>query len=164
MPPNQTHESFKPANHTAYETASFFWQPQPPPPRKSGYAQAPSAKRTPPPPPAKTAAPSVKTSPPEVKWQISELDPLDQRQIQSLVRMGAKGLSGEVSLSTIKKEYRRLARAYHPDTAPTEEGDRFRELQTIYEKLTRSLKKRLSESACDNGSASAQGSQRQDVA
>jgi len=142
------------------QTPSFHWQnPKPHQAAKATYPPPPKRKMAPPPTPA-----PVKARPPEPKWKIQELSHADQQHIKTLVQLGANEINGEISLSNLKKAHRRLARALHPDTAGPKQKEQFLLLQSIYERLSRSLQARASESACGNGSASAAESRRQDAA
>ncbi|MGE4133220.1 MAG: J domain-containing protein, partial [Bdellovibrionales bacterium] len=84
--------------------------------------------------------PRVKISPPpEVSLPKEELPLRQQLALKILIDLGATGLSENISLSKIKKNYRQLAKRYHPDQASGEPGSidtmSFIRLQQAYESL-----------------------------
>ncbi len=111
------------------------------------YATPPKAKvaATPAPAPTITAAPAAAPVVKEPSWTISELNSTDQRLVNSLVKLGANEVATVISVSLLKKAYRRLAKQLHPDTALAVAGKQksqedFLALQSIYEELNASLR------------------------
>lgn len=76
-------------------------------------------------------------NPSEKVWNIENLSPEIQLQLEFLTRMGAN-FEGKISISLLKKAHRRLARQFHPDTNPSD-GEDFLRLQSIYEELSETL-------------------------
>lgn len=102
----------------------------------------------------------------EPRWKLTDLSPSEQQQVAKLIQLGAAELSMEISLTALKTAHRRLAKRFHPDTASqkAKSQENFLALQSIYEGLSKSLKKKSSESAGGSGSASAPASQRPNAA
>lgn len=106
---------------------------------------------------------------PEPLIDPSQLSAIDRILADRLIELGAAELKGGLSIKRLKKAHRRLAKIWHPDTraaqmktAP-ESAAVFMEIQTAYKTLESAFS-RVSESACGNESASAQGSQHRDAA
>ena len=125
-------------------------------------ATNPNAKNAyprPAPRPAKIAE-VPKAKPAEPKWAASALSSTEQRQLRTLVLMGAPELATEISLTTLKRAHRRLAKQMHPDLAKSKGQEDFLALQSIYECLMQTL----NDLARGSESASAPGSRHQDAA
>jgi hypothetical protein len=134
-----------PSQFTSYEP-SFTWE-TPTAPKKFGY------KINTPPRPApreskiengqssegKSSSDRAKImpNPSEKVWNIENLSPEIQLQLEFLTRMGAN-FEGKISISLLKKAHRRLARQFHPDTNQSD-GEDFLRLQSIYEELSENL-------------------------
>ena len=96
--------------------------------------------------PKSTPSPSKKaTSPsqPARKKQISALTQEEKKALETLIRLGANELkdSSEVNESQMKRAFRRLAKAFHPDHQKHLKSDLFRELRANYAILSRAFEK-----------------------
>ncbi|NJL25379.1 MAG: DnaJ domain-containing protein [Calothrix sp. SM1_5_4] len=124
---------------------TFFWQaPRPNPWRPDAYRKATPAQ------PASKPAPKAR----EPLWPMERLRESDRADVEQLIRLGADELRHGLSLSALKKAYRRLARKWHPDmhaAAPPAQSERARHaftlVQTAYERLRHSLPKYKSDDA-----------------
>jgi hypothetical protein len=141
---------------------------------------SPNLRQTPkngyPPPPARKIAPAVREKPaaqPEKVFALSDLPPLDQDAVSTLLHIGAVELKAAISLLRLKKAHRRLAKALHPDRIlahlsakeKNQRREQFLMLQAAYETLSRGLKTmEASGKASGSGSASESGSPHQDAA
>lgn len=126
-------------------------------------AQAPAIAQA----PAPTPEPVIIVA--EPKWQFHELNSGDRARVKALVNLGAPEVAQEISQSSLKKAYRRLAKKLHPDVALAIAGkeksqEDFLALQSIYECLSASLAALTSAKASGSESASARASQRRDAA
>lgn len=121
---------------TSYEP-DFTWIPTlKPAAKKSAYKK--SAPRVSEEKSAPTEAKIVPT-PSEPAWEIGKLPPEAQLNVTILTRMGAN-FEGKISISLLKKAHRKLAKQLHPDFAKGS-GEKFLELQSIYEELMETLTK-----------------------
>lgn len=109
---------------------------------------------------------SVKGSPAATKRvseptiSLSQLSANDRQMLASMIHLGAQELEPGLSKERLKKAYRRLAKALHPDTSMSSHtGAQFLELQKAYRHLSAAIS-----SICDNGSASAPTHQHRDAA
>jgi hypothetical protein len=120
-----------PSQFTSYEPC-FTWE-TPTAPKKFGYKI-----NTPPRPrPRESKVAKIMPNPSEKVWNIENLSPEIQFQLEFLTRMGAN-FEGKISISLLKKAHRRLARQFHPDTNQSD-GEDFLRLQSIYEELSETL-------------------------
>lgn len=97
---------------------------------------------------AKETSPAVEPAPvTEPLLSLTELDKDSRLMVGILLELGATDLESGVSLSRVKKAYRRLAKKYHPDRLPPSASVAQREsaknafcrLQKAYEFLSESL-------------------------
>ena len=141
------------SHHQAESEFNFHWNPT--------YVQRPiSFQQTNYPRQRPRPTPQPKSEKVEPLWLLKQLSPALQSDIETLLRLGANELEDGVSIVLLKKCYRRLAKAYHPDSRgqgakPNSSPETFLKLKSVYDRLLKSLNA-LSAQACDSECASAQ--------